>query len=100
MMQVSNLHHARVVVYGTRSCSDCLLAHRVLQDMRIEYLFVDIDEHHNAVETVRKLTGGRMKVPTILLPGYGVLVEPGKVELEQAVTNWLSALPDHDPPDC
>lgn len=73
------------VVYGTRHCSDCVLARRTLDALGVSYEYVDLAEHPEAVDLVLEINEGKRVVPTIVLDDGTVLVEPGADELTVAI---------------
>ncbi len=66
----------RIIVYATAWCPDCLRARRVLDDLKIQYQFVDIDKDAKAKEYVISVNHGNRSVPTIVFPDGSILVEP------------------------
>lgn len=54
----------RVIMYSTRSCSDCRYAKLFLTIHRIPYEEVDIDEDEESAEKVLEWSGGRRVIPT------------------------------------
>jgi mycoredoxin len=72
-------------IYTTTSCGDCRMAKAVLDRAGVDYDEIDIDRTPDAVATVLEITGGYSTVPTILLPGGQVLVEPSRQELLAAL---------------
>jgi mycoredoxin len=76
----------RLKIYTTTSCGDCRMAKAVLDSAGIAYEEIDIDRDPDAVATVLAINGGYSSVPTILLPGGQVLVEPSRQELLEALT--------------
>ena len=57
---------SQVVVYGSRGCSDCGRARRVLDEARVSYGEVDLDRDADAEALVLRRSGGRRVVPTLL----------------------------------
>ncbi len=76
---------ARLLMYGTKWCSDCHLARRILREQGVAYDFVDIDSDPSAAQEVLRRNGGRRSVPTIVFPDGSVLVEPSRRELLAAL---------------
>ena len=92
-MDVTDPTPDQITVYATRWCGDCMLAKHVLKQMDIPYRLVDIDETPGAAAEVERLNGGMKSVPTILLPGGEVLVEPNRRQLEVALAPYRNATP-------
>jgi len=75
----------RLKIYTTTSCGDCRMAKAVLDRAHVEYDEINIDSYPDAVATVLAINGGYTTVPTILLPGGQVLVEPTRRQLLEAL---------------
>ena len=74
-----------IKVYATTWCGDCRMAKHVLDAHQIAYEYIDIDLAPEAAALVQALNGGYRTVPTILFPDGRVLVEPTRIELEEAL---------------
>ncbi|HEY8762299.1 MAG TPA: glutaredoxin domain-containing protein [Candidatus Dormibacteraeota bacterium] len=74
-----------IKVYATTWCGDCRMAKHVLDSQQIAYEYIDIDLAPEAAELVQRINGGFRSVPTILFPDGRVLVEPSRLELEEAL---------------
>ena len=74
-----------VKIYATTWCGDCRMAKHVLDSREIAYEYIDIDLAPEAAELVQRINGGFRSVPTILFPDGRVLVEPTRIELEEAL---------------
>jgi mycoredoxin len=61
------------------------MARHVLDSRSIAYEYIDIDLAPEAAELVQRINGGFRTVPTILFPDGRVLVEPTRIELEEAL---------------
>ena len=70
-----------VVVYVTSWCGSCRTALRWLDDARVPYRPIDIDDDGDAAQAVMDLNRGNRSVPTILVNGQHVLTEPSSSEL-------------------
>ncbi|MDQ6918718.1 MAG: NrdH-redoxin [Candidatus Dormibacteraeota bacterium] len=74
-----------IKVYATTRCGDCRMAKHVLDARSIAYEYIDIDLAPEAAALVQRINGGFRTVPTILFPDGRVLVEPSRLELEEAL---------------
>ena len=72
-------------IYTTTSCGDCRMAKAVMDRAGVDYDEINLDRTPEAVATVLEINGGYSTVPTILLPGGRVLVEPSRQELLAAL---------------
>jgi mycoredoxin len=74
-----------IKIYATTWSGDCRMAKHVLDSRSIAYEYIDIDLAPEAAELVQRINGGFRTVPTILFPDGRVLVEPTRIELEEAL---------------
>jgi mycoredoxin len=72
-----------ITLYGTTWCYDCTKARRQLDELKIEYEFVNIDNNARAADYVRSVNHGNRSVPTIVFPDGKILVEPSNGELAE-----------------
>jgi mycoredoxin len=80
-----------ILFYSTTWCGDCRRSRKVFDAMGVSYIDIDIEEHPEAAEIVRKLNRGAQSVPTILFPDGTVLVEPSNAVLERKLTTLVDA---------
>ncbi len=77
----------RITVYATPYCGDTRRARRVLDELGIDYDFVDIRQDLEAARWVQEVNNGFRSSPTILFPDGTTLTEPSeavlRVKLEQ-----------------
>ncbi len=74
-----------LLVYGTSWCTDCRRSKQFLGEQRVPYTFVDVDADADGLRLVEQHNDGKRIIPTILLPGGAVLVEPSNAELAAAL---------------
>jgi mycoredoxin len=72
---------AELIVYATSWCGDCHRARRFLEEHRVAYRWVDIDQDREAEALVKKVNRGNRSVPTLIFPDGTTLVEPSTLEL-------------------
>lgn len=70
-----------IIFYGTAWCMDCRRARALLDQHRIPYHYVDINQDEEAAQFVERLNRGFRSVPTIVWPDGSMLVEPSMSEL-------------------
>ncbi len=70
-----------IIMYGTSWCGGSRRAKRMLDENRIPYQWIDIDNDKDARSVVEKINNGFRSVPTILFPDGSKLVEPSEEEL-------------------
>ena len=70
-----------VLLYINAWCGDCHRAVRFLDEHKIPYRTIDLDDHPEAADIVTALNQGSRSVPTILVDGQHVATEPSQAEL-------------------
>ena len=75
---------ARVILYMTRWCGFCVRTKRYLDAREIPYEAVDVDEHPEFDEQIRRASGGSRTVPTLEIGGK-LLVNPSPAVIEAAL---------------
>jgi mycoredoxin len=75
------LKNKLITMYGTRWCGDSKRARNILDDNKIDYIFIDIDQDKDGEKYVVAINHGNRSVPTIVFPDGSVLTEPGSFEL-------------------
>ena len=73
-----------VIVYATDWCWDCRRTRRFLDQHAIPYRWINIDRDPDGEQFVLKTNQGNRSVPTIVLPGGKILVEPSNRQLEES----------------
>jgi mycoredoxin len=74
---------SNITMYGTPWCGDCRRARRVLDQHKVAYQYIDIEQDEAARSYVVQVNQGNQSVPTILFPDGSVLVEPSSAVLTQ-----------------
>ncbi len=69
--------------YGVAWCGDCRRAQKFLQNNKIPYEFINIDQDKTGEQLVIQVNRGFRSVPTIIFPDGSVLVEPSNRQLAQ-----------------
>lgn len=70
-----------IFVYGTAWCGDCMRAKRILQQFRVPFAWIDIEEDEQAAEFVETTSHGMQSVPVIVFGDGSLLVEPSNGQL-------------------
>jgi mycoredoxin len=74
--------NVQIVLYGAIWCSGTWFARSLLDERRIPYQWVDIDQDPQAAAYIEEINRGYRSVPTIVFPDGSILVEPSQSELE------------------
>jgi mycoredoxin len=72
-------------MYSTTYCGDCRRSKALLQRLGIPYEEINIDHDPAAAAEVKRLNRGYRSVPTIIIDGATVLVEPNDRQLAAAL---------------
>ena len=75
----------QLLLYGRPGCPMVPPVRALLDEAGVVYTYLDIRQNVEAAVELRKLTGGYESVPTVVLPGGRVLVEPGVTALRRAL---------------
>jgi len=72
-----------IIIYGADWCFDCRRARRFLDQQKVTYKWVDIDEEKTGEQYVLMVNKGMRSIPTIVFPDGSILVEPSNYQLAQ-----------------
>lgn len=70
-----------IQVFGTQWCRDTKRALKILNEQRVDFDWINIDEDRDGEAFVKKTNQGNRSVPTIVFPDKTILVEPSNQEL-------------------
>ncbi len=77
----------KITVYGSEPCRDTIRSRAKLDELGADYDYVDLDEHPRGAVIAARLNEGRLKTPTIVVPGLDeALIEPPDSVLEETLT--------------
>ena len=71
----------KILMYGTLTCGDCVLAKQVFAEKNIEYDYIDISNDEEATKKAVELNNGMRRIPVIVFEDESILVEPNRDEL-------------------
>ncbi|MEC8890447.1 MAG: glutaredoxin domain-containing protein [Chloroflexota bacterium] len=74
---------AKIKVYGTDWCGDCVRAKSFMDNNNITYDWTNVDEETQYQEYITGLNNGEMRVPTIVFVDGSILIEPTNEELSE-----------------
>jgi mycoredoxin len=81
-----------VTLYTTPFCPGCFHAKVILQRFAIPYTECDVTADPDAYDDLLRLTQGRPHVPTLLMPGGEMLIEPAPLALLQRLVAMEESL--------
>ena len=74
-----------VVVYGASWCPDCRRAKQFLASHRIDFTWIDLEDHPEQTAEVEARNDGKRIIPTIVFADGGFLAEPTNDELAERI---------------
>ena len=74
-------------VFGAPGCPDCKQSRQFLNEQRVQYEWLDIDQDEDARQYVQQVNDGKQIIPTIVFPDGSFLVEPSNAELADKLGN-------------
>jgi thioredoxin reductase (NADPH) len=90
-----------ITLYGTPACPDTNRTQRYLDELGVDYRYVNVDEDGDASDRVEAVNGGKRMTPTLVLGGTleqgdgEILAVPGNTDLTAALERHGS-LPHSD----
>jgi glutaredoxin len=84
---------ADIKVYGASWCRDCRRSKEFLVQQRIEFEWVDLEAHPEAMADVIAMNDGKRVIPTIVFPDGSHLAEPSNYRLAEKLGIHEAARP-------
>ena len=72
---------SKILMYGTPTCGDCVIAKQVFAEKNIDYHYIDITNDDEATKKAIELNNGMRRIPVIVFQDQSILVEPNRDEL-------------------
>jgi mycoredoxin len=72
-----------ILLYGTNWCGDTRRSRALLDEKKIPYRYIDIEQDVAARSYVEQVNHGFRSVPTIVFPDGSILTEPSNAVLTQ-----------------
>ena len=72
---------SKILMYGTPTCGDCVLAKQVFAENNVDYEDIDISNDEEATKKAIELNNGMRRIPVIVFQDQSILVEPNREEL-------------------
>ena len=73
-------------MYGAQWCGDCLRSQRLLKELNVDYIYINIEEVDGAADKVVEINGGAQSIPVIVFPDGTHLTEPSDPQLRAKLT--------------
>ncbi|MGN8027822.1 glutaredoxin domain-containing protein [Microbacterium sp. 22242] len=70
-----------ITVFGADWCRDCIRTKRQLDELGIEYAYVDLVEDPSAADVAKEISG-RTNIPVVVYPDASHHVEPSNADVE------------------
>ena len=71
---------SRIAMYGTLTCADCRRSRALLDSLKVEYDFINIEDDQRFADQAVAISG-RMSTPVIVFPDGTFVVEPTDADL-------------------
>lgn len=68
-------------MFGAEWCRDCRRTKAQLDELGIDYVYVDLEEDPSAAEVAREISG-RTNIPVVVYPDASHHVEPSNADVE------------------
>jgi glutaredoxin len=72
---------SKILMYGTPTCGDCVLAKQVFAENNVDYDEIDISNDEEATQKAIELNNGIRRIPVIVFEDQSILVEPNREEI-------------------
>jgi glutaredoxin-like protein len=72
----------RITMYGAEWCGDCRRSKKLLDELGVDYEYVDLEADVAAADIARGISG-RTNIPVIAFPDGTHVVEPSNDELRE-----------------
>ncbi len=76
--------NTNITLYGAEWCSDCRRSKKLLDDMKVDYEYVDLEADPTAAERAQAISG-RTSIPVVAFSDGTHLVEPSDADLRSKV---------------
>lgn len=70
-----------LTMFGAEWCSDCRRTKKQLDELGVEYTYVDLEADPSAADVAKEISG-RMNIPVVLYPDASHHVEPSNADVE------------------
>ena len=70
-------------MYGAEWCGDCKRSQRLLNELNVEYTYINIEEVDGAADKVVEINGGAQSIPVIVFADGTHMTEPSDPDLRK-----------------
>lgn len=74
---------SQITMYGAEWCGDCKRSQRLLNELNVDYNYINIEEVPGAADKVVEINGGAQSIPVIVFPDGTHLTEPSDPALRK-----------------
>lgn len=78
---MTSLDSSTITMFGAEWCGDCRRTKKQLDELGIEYDYVDLEDEPAAAEVARDISG-RTNIPVVVYPDASHHVEPSNSDVE------------------
>ena len=72
---------SEITMYGAEWCGDCRRSQRLLNELGVEYSYINIEEVPGAADKVVEINGGAQSIPVVMFSDGTHLTEPSDMDL-------------------
>jgi mycoredoxin len=74
---------SEITMYGAHWCGDCRRSQRLLNELGVEYSYINIEEVSGAADKVVEINGGAQSIPVVMFSDGTHLTEPSDPDLRK-----------------
>lgn len=74
---------SEITMYGAEWCGDCRRSQRLLNELGVEYAYINIEEVPGAADKVVEINGGMQSIPVVMFSDGTHLTEPSDPDLRK-----------------
>lgn len=74
---------SEITMYGAEWCGDCRRSKRLLNELGVEYTYINIEEVSGAADKVVEINGGMQSIPVVMFSDGTHLTEPSDPDLRK-----------------
>ena len=76
------MSNSQITMYSADWCGDCVRSERLLNELKVAYTIIDVENDLLAAEKVREINGGAQTIPVIVFADGTHLTEPADKDLK------------------